>query len=155
MAGASAGDVAAMDEANLSLTLRNSKQAALSMTDIILLEDSFEVLPAMVTMTLAALLISGFFRRTIDDIPYSELAVTLGLIVMGPLLIIFVQPSTRFFIGGDVLSADWRSTYMAVVLLILFVIATYLPITQEWLRLAPLDSAQDYLIIWLYLSCGR
>jgi cation-transporting ATPase E len=233
--GDSADDVAAMDRASLSLTLRGSSQAALSMADIVLLEDSFEVLPAvlrqgqfivngmldilkinlaqigyvtlliiiaflsdtgifyyhptqggviafftvivpslgltffaspgrlpgrymrtrmahfvipaMTTMTIAALVISWIFRRTIDDIPYSELAVTHGLILMGLLLIVFVQPPSRFFVGGDILSGDWRSTYMAIVLLIIFLLATYLPLTQELLRLAPLDNARDYLII--------
>jgi len=235
MVGDDADDLAAMDKASLSLTLRGSSQAALSMADIVLLEDSFDVLPAilrqgqfivngmldilkinlsqigyvtlliivafltkiqifyyhptqggviafftvivpsigltffaspgrlpgeymrtrmahfvvpaMISMTIAALAINWIFKRTIDDIPYSELAVTHGLVLMGLLLIVFVQPPTRFFVGGDVLSGDWRSTYMAIVLLILFVVATYLPITQELLRLAPLDSAQDYLII--------
>ncbi|HSG17839.1 MAG TPA: HAD-IC family P-type ATPase [Anaerolineae bacterium] len=235
MVGDSADDVPAMEKANLNLTLQGSSQASLSLADIVLLEDSFEVLPtvlrqgqfivngmldilkinlaqvsyvtllivvmflsntrifyyhptqggviafftvivpslgltffassgrlpaqymrtrmahfvvpAAVTMTLAALLISWLFRRNIDDIPYSELAVTHGLILMGLLLIVFVQPPTRFFVGGDVLSGDWRSTYMAVVLLIVFLLATYLPLTQELLRLAPLDSARDYLII--------
>jgi cation-transporting ATPase E len=231
MVGDSADDVPAMEKANLNLTLQGSSQASLSLADIVLLEDSFEVLPtvlrqgqfivngmldilkinlaqvsyvtllivvmflsntrifyyhptqggviafftvivpslgltffassgrlpaqymrtrmahfvvpAAVTMTLAALLISWLFRRNIDDIPYS----THGLILMGLLLIVFVQPPTRFFVGGDVLSGDWRSTYMAVVLLIVFLLATYLPLTQELLRLAPLDSARDYLII--------
>ncbi|UCG25520.1 MAG: HAD-IC family P-type ATPase, partial [Chloroflexota bacterium] len=235
MVGDSADDVPAMAKANLSLTLRGGSQASLNLADIVLLEDSFEVLPtvlrqgqfivngmldilkinlaqisyvtllivvaflsrteifyyhptqggviafftvivpslgltffassgrlpaqymrtrmahfvvpAALTMTLAALFISWLFRRNIADIPYSELAVTHGLILMGLLLIVFVQPPTRFFVGGDVLSGDWRSTYMAIVLLIVFVLATYLPLTQELLRLAPLDSARDYLLI--------
>ncbi len=235
MVGDSADDVAAMDQASLSLTLRGSSQAALSMADIVLLEDSFDVLPAVlrtgqfivngmldilkinlaqvsyvtlliviaflsksqifyyhptqggviafftvivpslgltffaspgrlpgqymrtrmahfvvpaaITMTLAALVISWYFRRNIDDIPYSELAVTHGLILMGLLLVVFVQPPSRFWVGGDVLSGDWRSTYMAIGLLVLFLLATYLPLTQELLRLAPLDNARDYLLI--------
>jgi cation-transporting ATPase E len=105
------------------------------------------VVPAAITMTLAALVISWYFRRNIDDISYSELAVTHGLILMGLLLVVFVQPPSRFWIGGDVLSGDWRSTYMAIGLLVLFLLATYLPLTQELLRLAPLDSARDYLLI--------
>lgn len=235
MVGDGADDVLAMDKASLSLTLRGSSQAALSVADIVLLEDSLKVLsavfrsgqfivngmldilkinlaqigyvtllivvmflsntrifyyhptqggviafftvivpslgltffaspgrlpghymrtrmfhfvvPAMITMTFAALAISWYFRRTMDDIPYSELAVTHGLILMGLLLIIFVQPPSPFFVGGDVLSGDWRATYMAIALLVLFLVATFLPITQELLRLRPLDNLRDYLIV--------
>ncbi len=105
------------------------------------------VLPAAVTMTVAALIIDRIFRTSVSDIPYSELAVTHGLVVMGLLLIVFVQPPAPFWVGGDVLSGDWRNTHMAIVLLILFLAATYIPLTQELLRLAPLQSVKDYLII--------
>jgi cation-transporting ATPase E len=115
------------------------------------------VVPAALTMTAAALVISRIFGQGLVDITYSQLAVTHGLIVIGLLLVIFVQPPSRFWVGGDVLSEDRRTTYMAVVLLGVFIIATYLPLTQELFRLLPLESLVDYTatvlvaFVWLFL----
>ena len=235
MVGDGVGDVPAMEGASLSITLHSSCQAALSMADIVLLEDSLHVLPivlqrgqrivnglldvlkinlaqvgyvlllilAMVigggrnffyhatqggvisffttilpsigltiwasagalprqylrsrlwhfvvpaafTMTAAALLISIIFGRTVVSTPYSQLAVTYGLIVIGLLLVVFVQPPTRFWVGGDVLSGNRRTIYMVIVLFLVFIAATYIPLTQGWFRLAPLAEARDYVAI--------
>ena len=245
MVGDGVEDVPAMTGANLSITLQSSSQAALSTADIVLLDDSLEVLPTVlergqrlvngmldilkinlvqisyilililtlfasgrlifyyhptqggvvafftiiipslgltfwasagplprqymrsrmvhflvpgaITMALAALTVSLIFGRGIFDIAYSQLAVTHVLIATGLLLIVFVQPPTRFWVGGDVLSGDWRNTYMAIVLFVLFIAATYIPLTQELLRLAPLQDIQSYLIVgavaivWLFV----
>ncbi len=45
------------------------------------------------------------------------------------------------------MSNDWRNTYMALILFVLFVLATYLPLTQELLRLTSLEGVRDYLVI--------
>lgn len=50
MVGNTAEDVPAMHLANLRLALRNSAQAALKLTDIVLLKDSLEALPYVLTM---------------------------------------------------------------------------------------------------------
>lgn len=105
------------------------------------------VVPAAFTMTAAALLISIIFGRTVVSTPYSQLAVTYGLIVIGLLLVVFVQPPTRFWVGGDVLSGNRRTIYMVIVLFLVFIAATYIPLTQGWFRLAPLAQARDYAVI--------
>ncbi len=245
MVGDGVEDVPAMTSANLSITLQSSSQAALSTADIVLLDDSLEVLPTVlergqqlvngmldilkinlvqigyilillltlvasgqlvfyyhptqggvvafftiivpslgltfwasagpiprqymrsrmvhflvpgaITMALAALTVSFIFGRGLADVAHSQLAVTHVLITTGLLLIIFVQPPTRFWVGGDVFSGDWRNTYMAIVLFILFIAATYIPLTQELLRLAPLQDIQSYAIVgavaivWLFV----
>ena len=235
MVGDGVGDVPAMEEASLSITLQSSCQAALSMADIVLLKDSLHVLPivlqrgqrivnglldvlkinlaqvgyvlllilAMVigdgrnffyhathggvisffttiapsvgltlwasagalprqylrsrlwhfvvpaafTITAAALLISRIFGQSVVNTPYSQLAVTYGLIVIGLLLVVFVQPPTRFWVGGDVLSGSRRIFHMVIVLFIVFLTATYIPLTQGWFRLEPLAKVQDYAVI--------
>ena len=105
------------------------------------------VVPAAVTMTLASLVVSWIFGRGLIDIAYSQLAVTYLLVAIGLVLIVFVQPPTRFCIGGDVLSRDWRNTYMAIVLFMLFIVITILPLTQELFRLTTLQDAWAYAII--------
>ena len=245
LVGDAVDDVPAMQEANLSITLRDSSQAALNMADIVLLEDSLQVLPtvlqrgqkivnglldilklnlvqvsyvlmlivvmmlsgrrifyyhstqggviafftviapsigltlwastgalprqymrqrlfhfvvpAAVTLTIATGVLGALTGPSIFDITDSWMTVTFGLVVMGLLLVIFVQPPTRFWVGGDVLSGDWRTTYMAIVLLLLFFVATLLPLTQQLLRLAPLVNISVYLligvvaIVWLFI----
>ncbi len=235
MVGDRVDDVPAMEAANLSIGLRSSSQAALSTADIILLEDSLEVLPAMlqqgqrivnglldvlkisltqigyILLLLLVMAVTGkrvfyyhpthggvisFFTVIIPTVgltlwssaqalpvrfmrsrlahfvvpaaitmaaatlamnqisgpldlstPVSQLFVTYGLVVIGLLLVIFVQPPTRFWVGGDVLSGDRRIVTMVIVLFLLFIAITYIPQMQEWLRLGPLASVRDYVVI--------
>ena len=63
------------------------------------------------------------------------------------MLVIFVQPPTRFWVGGDVLSGDRRIIYMVIVLFLVFIAATYIPLTQGWFRLGPLAKVQDCAVI--------
>lgn len=74
----------------------------------------------------------------------TELAVTYGLV-----LIVFVQPPTRAWAGGDILSGDWRNTYMALGLFIFYNILVWIPLAQNLLRLAPLAELWEYAVIGL------
>jgi cation-transporting ATPase E len=105
------------------------------------------VVPAAITMTLASLVVGWIFGRGLLDIAYSQLAITYLLVTIGLVLVIFVQPPTRFWVGGDVLSRDWRNTYMALVLFLLFILITILPLTQELFRLTTLQDAGAYAVI--------
>jgi cation-transporting ATPase E len=235
MVGDAASDIPAMEEADLRITLRSSSQAALSLADIVLLEDSIQVLPtvlergqnlvngmldilkinlaqigyillltiimflsnrrifyyhptqggiiafftvivpslgltlwassgtlprqymrsrlwhfvvpAAVTMTLASLVVGWIFGRGLLDVAYSQLAITYLLVAIGLVLVVFVQPPTRFWVGGDVLSRDWRNTYLALVLFLLFILITILPLTQKLFRLTTLQDAWAYAVI--------
>ena len=235
MVGDRVDDVPAMEAASLSISLRSSSQAALSTADIVLLEDSLQVLPtvmqqgqrivnglldilkisltqigyilllimlmaitsrrffyynaaqggvigiitvtlpsvglvlwssakalplqymrsrlmhfvvpAVLTMTMATLAINQIVGREDINTPYSQLAVTYGLILMSLLLVVFVQPPTRFWVGGDVLSRDRRIIFMVILLFLVFIVVTYIPQTQEWFHLGPLTDARDYAVI--------
>ena len=115
------------------------------------------VVPGAITMAIAALVVSIIFGQGLADIAYSQLVVSHLLVVLGLLIVVFVQPPTRFWVGGDVLSGDWRNTIMAFVLLLVFILATILPLTQELLRLITLNRILDYVIIgavaliWLFI----
>jgi cation-transporting ATPase E len=67
--------------------------------------------------------------------------------MIGLLLVLFVQPPTRFWVGGDVLGGDRRIIYMVIVLFLVFIAATHIPLTQRWFRLAPLEDVTDYLVL--------
>jgi magnesium-transporting ATPase (P-type) len=235
MVGDRVDDVPAMEAANLSIALRSGSQAALSTADIVLLENSLEVLPTMlqqgqrivnglldilkinltqigyilllilvmvatgrrvfyyhpthggiisfftviiptvgltlwssaqalpvqfmrsrlahfvvpaaITMAATTLVVNQITGPLHLNTPLSQLAVTYGLIVIGLLLIFFVQPPTRFWVGGDVFSGDRRIVIMVIVLFLLFMAVTYVPLTQDWFRLGPLNRVQDYAVI--------
>ena len=235
MVGDRVDDVPAMEAANLSITLRSSSQVALSTADIVLLEDSLQVLPtvlqqgqrivnglldilkinltqigyvlllivvmaitgkrifyyngtqggviafftiigpsvgltlwssaralplqymrsrlvhfavpAAISMAVATLVINQIIGPANFNTAYSQLAVTYGLIMIGLLLVLFVQPPTRFWVGGDVLGGDRRIIYMVIVLFLVFIAATHIPLTQRWFRLAPLEDVTDYLVL--------
>ncbi len=238
MVGDALGDVPAMQQANLGITLQSSSQAALNLADIVLLKDSLQVLPATlqqgqrivnglldilkinvtqvgyvflliiflffiddrlnfyyhpthggviafftviapslgltfwasagalprqymrsrlwhfivpaaISMAIAALAINALVFRISSNVAETELAVTYGLILMGLLLVVFVQPPTRAWVGGDVLSGDWRNTYMALGLFIFYNIVVWVPLAQNLLRLAPLAELWEYAIIGL------
>ena len=105
------------------------------------------VIPAAVTMAVAVLAIDWVLGRQGVEIAASQLAVTYGLMGTGLLLIIFVQPPSRFWVGGDVLSGDRRPIAMVIGLVLLFMLAARLPITQYLLKIAPLYSLEAYAIV--------
>jgi len=115
------------------------------------------VVPAAMTMALAVIIINYLAGRGDVDVAYLQQVNTYGLIMMGLLLIIFVEPPTRFWVGGDILSGNWRNPLLVLGLFLLFVFARYLPITQELLLLSPLRNPVDTLIIgivvvfWLFI----
>jgi cation-transporting ATPase E len=104
-------------------------------------------IPAAISIAAATLVINQIIGPANLHTAYSQLAVTHSLIVIGLLLVVFVQPPTRFWVGGDVLSGDRRIIYMVIVLFLVFIAATYIPLTQRWFRLAPLAGVRDYAMI--------
>ena len=105
------------------------------------------VIPASLTIAVAILLLSSLFGQSTQSITYTQLAVTFGLITMGSLLVIFVQPPAKIFTGGDDLSGDWRPTALAIASFVLFNVIVFVPLAQEFLRIAPLMGALDYIVI--------
>lgn len=51
----------------------------------------------------------------------AQTALTVFLVITGLLLVIFVEPPTRWFAGGDEFSGDWRPTIVVILMLITFV----------------------------------
>jgi cation-transporting ATPase E len=107
------------------------------------------IVPAAVSMALAALAVSELVFRFSSNVAETELAVIYSLILMGLLLVVFVQPPTKAWVGGDVLSGDWRHTYMALGLFVFYNILVWIPLAQNLLRLAPLAELWEYAIIGL------
>ena len=69
------------------------------------------------------------------------------MIAMGLILIVFVEPPTQSWAGGDEFSGDWRPTLLAFGLFLLFVIAFNTPGIRDFYGLIPLRRTLDYLYI--------
>jgi len=105
------------------------------------------VLPAAITMSAAGLVIYLYFVIDTEDTAYAQLTLTYGMIAMGLFLVIFVEPPTMFWVGGDEYSGDRRPTLLAFFLFLLFLLALIAPGVSDFYALTPLRQVNDYLII--------
>jgi phosphoglycolate phosphatase-like HAD superfamily hydrolase len=111
------------------------------------------VFPAAVTMSVAALGINFLFRTTTGDMAYAQLATAYTIVACGLLLVVFVQPPTKAWVGGDVLNGDKRHPRMVLLLLIAFVVISPFPPAMRFLNTAPLRQLSDYGVIGLGVLC--
>ncbi len=70
----------------------------------------------------------------------------------GLLLIVFAEPPTAFWSGGDDLAGDWRPTFMAAVLFGVFVVILAVPSLRDFFELAPLTAADSLVIAALLVG---
>jgi cation-transporting ATPase E len=97
------------------------------------------VVPAAITITIAALTVYLIFytnngpgqiddgglitltnaqsRLQLSEISKARDAITVTTVLCGLILLIFVEPPSRFFTGGDEYSGDWRPTILAGLML--------------------------------------
>ena len=80
---------------------------------------------------------------------YAQMSLTYVAITCGTLLLVFVEPPNMWWVGGDKLSGDWRPTFLAIGLLILFVVFLMIPAIREFYGLTLLQQPGHYLIIVL------
>jgi magnesium-transporting ATPase (P-type) len=105
------------------------------------------VVPAALTITLAVIVIDTVFFRLTGSVKDTRLAATYGLIAMGLLLVVFVQPPSKARVSGGCLSSGWPTIAMAIVLFILYNILIQVPLAQELLHVGPLSNPTDYVLI--------
>jgi cation-transporting ATPase E len=105
------------------------------------------VLPAAITMSAAGLGVYLFFATTTGDTAYGQLALTYIMMAMGLILVIFVEPPTGFWVGGDVLSGDRRPTILALVIFAFFILVLTVEPIQRFYELPPLRDWTHYLVL--------
>jgi len=105
------------------------------------------VLPAATITGIFLFLVYLIFIETTGDWPYTQLALTYATIATGLLLVVFVQPPSEFWVGGDVLAGDWRPTLLAIGLFAVLLISPYVPLLNSFFGLQPLRSPADAGII--------
>jgi cation-transporting ATPase E len=105
------------------------------------------VVPAALTITLAVIVIDTVFFRLTGSVKDTRLAATYGMIAMGLLLVIFVQPPSKARVRGGCLSSGWPNIVMAIVLFSLYNLLIQIPLAQELLHVGPLSNPTDYVLI--------
>jgi cation-transporting ATPase E len=105
------------------------------------------VVPAMITFAAASLLIYLYFLVATGDEAYAQLAMTYAVIGMGLILVIFVEPPSEFWAGGDELAGDWRPTLLALGLFVFFFAGLQFPPLRNFYGLTALHQPLDYALI--------
>ena len=122
------------------------------------------VLPAVLTISVTALLVYlvhlvPAFREFVEanplasemaasaaSMPRAQTALTVFAVICGLLLVVFVEPPTKAWTGGDELSGDHRPALLAVGLLLLFGVVLAIPPLRRFFELSTLSPAELALI---------
>jgi cation-transporting ATPase E len=107
------------------------------------------VIPAVISIGLIGFGIFLFSLVATRDESYAQTTLTYFIIICGILLVIFVEPPTKWWVGGDELSGDWRPTLLAIGLLILFIVFLATPALRDFYGLTLLRRTDHYVIIAL------
>lgn len=107
------------------------------------------VIPAVISIGLVGLVVYLYFLQTTGDMFYAQTALTYTAILCGIILIVFVQPPTHWWVGGDVFSGDRRPTLLAIGLALLFAIFLTVPPLRDFYGLILLREVSHYVIILL------
>jgi len=74
-----------------------------------------------------------------DALPRAQTLLTYFLTVCGLLLVIFVEPPSRFWAGSDELSGDRRPTWLTIALLVGVLLIAFVPSLSELFDLRPVE----------------
>ena len=107
------------------------------------------VIPAVISIGLVGFGVFIFSLIVTRDEAYAQMMLTYLIITCGILLVIFVEPPTKWWTGGVGLSGDWRPTLLSVGLLILFFVFLATPALREFYGLTLLRQTNHYLVIAL------
>ena len=80
---------------------------------------------------------------------FAQQAVVYAFLFAGWLRVLFLQPPSKFWVGGSPLRGDRRVIGLVIASVLVFIIALifpWLPL-QEWLRITWLPSLRDYLLL--------
>lgn len=118
------------------------------------------VLPAVISITWVGMMVYLFYLATtltntpatipLDQRDYEipRTALVTILIFCQLLLIPFLKPPSRLWVGGEALQGDWRYTFVACGLLLLYGLIVIIPPLREFFNLALL-RVEDYLFLGL------
>jgi cation-transporting ATPase E len=86
------------------------------------------------------------YLQVYEDLNLARTALTTVSVFCGLLLIVFAEPPSGWWAGGDELSGDWRPAVLAAGMLALGAFFVTLPLSREFFEFSPLRPL-DYLIL--------
>ncbi len=105
------------------------------------------IIPTAITFAVLALSVYFLFMQSNGDQIYAQLAVTYALLAAGWITILFVQPPTKFWVGGEKLAGDKRVFGLVAASIVVYIVILLLPLLPGWLRIDFLRSLTDY--VWV------
>jgi cation-transporting ATPase E len=109
------------------------------------------VFPAAFTVAVVALTVYLFYLLNTNSVDIARTALTTITVLCGLVLIPFVEPPTPAWVGGDELSGDWRPTFLALGMLVLFGAIMLVPALREAFELTSLQWL-DFLLIGIVVG---
>jgi cation-transporting ATPase E len=106
------------------------------------------VMPAAFTVSVLTLAVYLWYLAATGDVDLARSALTTAAVLCGLVLIPFVEPPTRWWVGGDDLSGDWRPAALAAGMLGLYAGLLAVPSLRSMFELTLLP-ALDYALIAL------
>jgi cation-transporting ATPase E len=115
------------------------------------------VIPAVISIGFVGLAVFLYSLVQTRDEAYAQTMLTYFTVICGILLVIFVEPPTKWWAGGNILSGDRRPALLAIALFFLFVVFLVVPPLRDFYGLTPLRQLDHYVIIalaviiWLFV----
>ncbi len=103
------------------------------------------VIPAAITILIVTKIVYLVYWNY-KDIAIAQTALNITAVLCGLLLISFVEPPIKAFVGGDAFSGDWRPSILAFFMLVIYVFILATPELRNFFELVALQP-KDYLII--------
>ena len=105
------------------------------------------VIPAGVSISLTGLMVFLIFLISTRNFLYTQLTVTYTFVFIGLLLVLFVQPPSKVWTGGDSLNGDKRLVWVVIISGLLCFVMLFIPLARESFKIEWLQAPKDYLII--------
>jgi cation-transporting P-type ATPase E len=91
-----------------------------------------------------------------DTLPRAQTVLTYFLAVCGPLLVVFVEPPSRFWAGSDEPSGDLRPTWLTIALLLGVLLVAFVPALSGLFDLRPVTPLDMAIVavaaaVWMFL----
>jgi len=109
------------------------------------------VVPASLTIAFIGIETYLGYVSVTNDVPLAQTVLTTILMLCGIVLIPFVEPPTKGWVGGDDFSGDWRPTILAGIMLAIFVTIMAVPSLRNLFELQAL-GIQDIGIILVIVT---
>jgi cation-transporting ATPase E len=105
------------------------------------------VIPASLTVAFVGIETYLGYMSFTENVALSQTVLTTILMLCGLVLIPFVEPPTKGWVGGDEFSGDRRPTVLAGIMLALFVITMIVPPLRDFFELQPLGVGDVGIVL--------